>query len=76
MNEETAAPQAAGSITQADIWEALKALDLVYGDEYAFGHDPAVGFWVRRLGTVRFRLTAADPKELGVFLADDIRARQ
>ena len=71
-----AAPQAAGGITEAGIWEALKALDLVYGDEYAFGHDPAVGFWVRRLGAIGFLFTSEDPRELGVFLADDIRARQ
>lgn len=71
-----AAPQAAGGITEADIWEALKALDLVYGDEYEFGWDPAVGFWVRRHGAIGFLFTSADPRELGTFLADDIRARQ
>ena len=69
------APRAEEDITPG-ILEALHALDLAWGDEYAFGWDPAVGFWVRRIGAVGFLHTSADPRELGVFLADDIRARQ
>jgi hypothetical protein len=71
-----AAPQAAGGTYRGDVEQALDALDLVYGDEYEFGHDPAEGFWVRRHGAIGWLLTSADPKQLGTFLADDIRARQ
>jgi hypothetical protein len=76
MNDETAAPQAAGGMAPAGIQEALDALDLVWGDEYEFGWDAGVRFWVRRHGAVGWLLTAADVTELGTFLADDIRARQ
>ncbi len=71
-----AAPQAAEGTTPAEIWEALIALDHAYGDEYEFGWDPEEGFWVRKHGAVGWLLTSADPMDLGVFLADDIRARQ
>lgn len=70
-----AAPQAAEDMTPG-ILEALHALDLAWGDEYGFGWDPEEGFWVRRTGAVEVLFTSADPRELGVFLADDIRARQ
>jgi hypothetical protein len=77
VNDETAAAaaQAAPRFSAAEIDDALGALDFVYGDEYEFGWDPAVGFWVRRHGAIGCLLTAADPRELGTFLADDIRAR-
>lgn len=67
---DEAAPQAARGIPPAHIREALDALDAVWGDEYEFGWDPQLGFWVRRHGAVGWLLTAATPEELGNQLAD------
>jgi hypothetical protein len=66
---DEAAPQAAGRLSAGEIKDALRALNMVWGDEYLIGHDPERGFWATPRG-VPTLFTAATPEELGNQLAD------
>jgi hypothetical protein len=62
---EKAGPQPAAAIEHA-----LGMLELVWGDDYAFGHDSDKGLWAVRRGKIGPLATAATPEELGEKLAD------
>jgi len=66
MNE--AAQQAADGMSRAEIDHALVMLDLVWGDEFKFGHDAEKGFWATPHGKMML-FTADGPDELGEKLA-------
>jgi hypothetical protein len=72
---DEAAPQAAVGMSAADIEQALALLDMVWGDEFKFGHDTAKGFWATRHGTIGTLATAESPEDLGKMLADQAGTR-
>lgn len=65
MDEVTPQPAAA-------IEHALGMLELVWGDEYEFGHDLEKGLWAVRRGKIGSLVTAATPEELGEKLANGL----
>lgn len=58
------APQAAGAMSAAEIHDALRMLDMLWGDgRRMFGFDPERGWWCAdRIGSIVF---ASSPAELG-----------
>ena len=58
------APQAAGAMSAAEIHDALRMLDMLWGDgRRMFGFDPERGWWCAdRTGSIVF---ASSPAELG-----------
>jgi hypothetical protein len=67
---DEAAPQAAVRLSAEEIEQALKALDMVWGDEYLLGYDPERGFWAARPGEIGPLFMAGTPEDLGKVLTD------
>ena len=59
-----AAPQAASGMSAADIYDAMRMLEMLWGDgRRMFGFDPERGWWcTEQIGSITF---AASPTELG-----------
>jgi hypothetical protein len=69
MNDQAAPQAVAGGLTPEEIGQALTSLEAVWGDEYAFGHDPDKGWWVIKSGTIGSLLIRDTVQELNEALA-------
>jgi hypothetical protein len=66
-----AAPQAAERLSAEEIEQALRALDMVWGDEYLLGYAPEKGFWAAPRGLIGKLFIAGSPGALGEMLTDE-----